>query len=126
MAEAYLRQMGGDAVDVMSAGLQPSDEIHELTVAVMNEVGLTLEGQHPSHITDYLGKVPVTTVITVCDRAESDCPTTWPGAVERLHWPFDDPASYQTDDPAAQIEKFREVREAIREKVAHWLSQTSS
>jgi len=102
--------------------LRPAESIHPLTYEVMREVGLSLDGHRPSPIKDHLGAAAVTTVIIVCPRAEAECPTTWPGAVERLSWPLDDPASCHADDPAAPFARFREVRDAIRSKVESWLA----
>ena len=58
--------------------------------------------------------------MTVCDDAEKNCPTVWPGLVTRLHWSFEDPAAFEGTD-AEKMEKFRQVRDQIDRKVRAWL-----
>ncbi len=121
MAEAYLtRHLPGR--DIYSAGSQPVDQIHPMTVEVLQEVGFDLTGKKPKHLRDYLGRVPVQSVIIVCSGANEACPAVWPGAYERLFWPFDDPAAFE--GPAEERRaRFREVRDAIEEKVRRWVAE---
>jgi arsenate reductase len=120
MAEAFLRHMAGERFEVLSAGLDPAPEIHPVAVRVMAEKGLDLSGQRPKSAKEYLGQGTVHVVIIVCDRAAQRCPTTWPGVLERLHWPFEDPAASE-GDKAAQLAKFREVRDQIERRIRGWL-----
>lgn len=121
MAEAFLRHMAGERFEVLSAGLDPAPEIHPVAVRVMAEKGLDLSGQRPKSAKEYLGRRTAHVVITVCDRAAQRCPTTWPGALVRLHWPFEDPAAFEGDD-AAKLAKFREVRDQIERRIRAWLA----
>jgi arsenate reductase len=45
MAEAFLRKYGDDRFEAYSAGLEPKN-INPYTVWVMDEVGLSLDGQY--------------------------------------------------------------------------------
>ena len=54
----------------------------------------------PIHFREYLGKTPVHTLIIVCDGAAKACPAVWPGAQQRLFWPFDDPAAVEGSEEA--------------------------
>jgi arsenate reductase (thioredoxin) len=119
MAEAILRRAVGDRFDVLSAGTEPAARVHPLAVEVMAEEGYDLAGQHPKHLGAYLGKVPVHTVIIVCDGAAKSCPAIWPGAFERLLWPFPDPAA-AVGDLQQRRAAFRAVRNAISARVAAW------
>jgi hypothetical protein len=56
MAEAFLRKYGDDRFEAYSAGLEPKD-INPYTVRVMEEVGLSLDGQYSKSLTEYMGKV---------------------------------------------------------------------
>ena len=58
-------------------------------------------------------------MITLCD--EEVCPT-FPGAVERLHWPFRDPAGRGENDEAA-LTAFRDTRDAIGERLRAWFAE---
>lgn len=121
MAEAYLtRYLPGR--NIYSAGSQPVDEVHPMTVEVLQEVGFDLTGKKPKHLRDYLGRVPVQSVIIVCSGANEACPAVWPGAYERLYWPFDDPAAFE--GPAEERRgRFREVRDEIEERVRRWVAE---
>src|SRR5664280_2052023 len=78
MAEAFLRKYAGDRFEVHSAGLEPKD-LNPLTVRVMEEAGFDMSGHRSKGIGEYLGKVLFQYLITVCDDAEKNCPTVWPG-----------------------------------------------
>jgi len=119
MAEAFLRKYAGDQFNVHSAGLEPT-EIHPMTRQVMQEVGLDLEGQSAKGVDTYLGKLLVSHLIIVCETANARCPYTWPGIHERLFWPFDDPDAVQGSQQE-KLEKFRQVRDQIEERIKSWL-----
>jgi arsenate reductase len=118
MAEAFLRVYGGDRFEAFSAGLQPT-EINPFTYKVMAEVGLDLAGQRSKSVDEYLGKELFQYLITVCDDADKNCPTVWPGVSTRMHWSFEDPAKFEGSEEE-KLAKFREVRELIRVRVRDW------
>jgi len=120
MAEAFLRKYGGDAFEAYSAGLEPKG-LNPLTVQVMQEVGLDVSGQKSKGVGEYLGKVLFQYLITVCDDAEKNCPSTWPGISKREHWSFEDPAAFEGADEA-KLAKFREIRDQIEARIKTWLS----
>jgi arsenate reductase len=119
MAEAFLRKYAGDRFDAYSAGLEPG-QINPYTRRVMEEVGLDLDGQRSKSLAEYLGKVHFTYLITVCDRAEQQCPI-FPGIDIRLHWSFEDPSAATGSDDEIMA-KFRMVREQIKAKILEWTS----
>ena len=119
MAEAILERAVGDRFDVLSAGTEPAERVHPLAVEVMAEQGYDLSGKRPKHLREYLGVAPVRTVIIVCDGAAKSCPAIWPGAHERLLWPFPDPAAVEGDE-AVRRQAFREVRDALGKRVGEW------
>ena len=120
MAEAFLRQYAGDRFDVYSAGLEPHG-INPFTRVVMAEVGYDLAGQRSKSVAEYLGKVNFGYLITVCDHAEKNCPTTFLGVSNRLHWSFEDPAAFVGSDEET-LAKFREVRDQIDQRIQSWLA----
>jgi len=126
MAEGFLRELGGDRFEALSAGTAPKDAIHPLAIQAMAELGIDISVQATTDMAEYLGRVPLRYMIAVCDRAQQSCPRAWPGfeEVERLYWPFDDP------DGAAGSEEekmavFRRVRDEIRHRVADWLAENN-
>jgi len=121
MAEAFLRQYAGDYFEVFSAGLEPKG-VNPFSIRVMSEAGIDISGQKSKSVSEYLGKALIQTLITVCDDAEKNCPTSWPGINKKLHWLFEDPAVFiGTDDE--KIAKFREVRDQIDQKIKTWLGE---
>ena len=96
---------------VHSAGSHPGT-LNPMAVRVMSEVGIDLSGHHSKSVDDVpLERVGV--VVTLC--SEEVCPTL-PGTVERLHWPFEDPAA-ETGGEEAALEAFRTARDGIEKRV---------
>jgi arsenate reductase len=120
MAEALLRHYAPDHFEVYSAGLEPKG-INPYTVRAMNEIGLDVSRARSTDVMEYLGKVHMGYVITVCSNAEERCPI-FPFGIQRLHWPFEDPAAFEGTD-ADQLAKFREVRDLIDQRIRTWLSE---
>lgn len=121
MAEAFLRQYGGERFEAHSAGLEPKG-LNPFTVEVMAEVGIDVTGQVSKGVETYLGRTLFQYLVTVCDDAERNCPTTWPGVSTRLHWSFEDPAAVSGTEEEKRA-KFREVRDQIEAKVKAWLAE---
>lgn len=119
MAEAFLREFGGEHFDAYSAGLQPT-EIHPYTIEVMDEVGIDIRDQYSKSLKPYMGRVHFGYLIHVCNRAEEGCPTAFPGMGLRLYWPFEDPLAFGRRK-RDQLEKFREVRDLVGARIQGWL-----
>lgn len=117
MAQALLEQHAADRFDVLSAGLEPG-VLNPLTVKALQEIGLSTVHLEAKGTAPLLGQ-HFTYVITVCDRAEKNCPI-FPFAVKRESWPFDDPAAAEgTEEERLQV--FRRVRDQIDEKIKNWV-----
>jgi len=121
IAEAFLRKYGGDEFEAYSAGLEPRG-IAPSTERVMKEIGISLSHQRSKHLKEYMGKVHLGYLITLCDEAEASCPTTFPGIGERLRWSFEDPAAF-TGQEDEKLVKFREVRDQIERRIKAWLEE---
>jgi arsenate reductase len=121
MAEAFLRHYAGDHFEAHSAGLEPKG-VNPFTVQVMQEKGIDMSSHTSKGVDVYLGKVLFQYLITVCDDADKNCPTVWPGVNVRLHWSFDDPAAFEGTDETKLI-KFRQVRDQIEQRVKTWLAE---
>jgi arsenate reductase (thioredoxin) len=122
MAEAFLRHLGGDRFDAHSAGLKPSG-IHPLTVRVMEEIGLDISGQRSKGIEEYMGRMHFGYLITVCARAEENCPAVFPGVGQRLHWDIPEPSPHATSE-VERIESFRRARDEVARMVAKFVRDT--
>ena len=121
MADAFLRKYGAGRYEAYSAGLEPKG-LNSLTVQVMKEIGIDVSGYRSKGVAEYLGKVLFAYLVTVCDDAERNCPSVWPGVKTRLHWSFEDPAAFDGSEEE-KLAKFREVRDQIEGKVRAWLSE---
>jgi arsenate reductase len=119
MAEALLRKYAGDKYDVYSAGLEPKG-IHPFTRRVMQEININLEGHYAKHVREYMGRRHFGYLITVCSDAEEKCSATFPDISHRLHWSFEDPATFN-GSVDEKLQKFREVREQIDKQIKNWL-----
>jgi arsenate reductase (thioredoxin) len=119
MAEAFLRKYGAERFEAYSAGLEPK-EINLLTIRVLQEAGLDISGQRSKGVNEYLGKVLFQYLITLCDDAEKNCPTVWPGVNQRLHWSFEDPAKTQGTEEE-KLASFRQVRDQMEQKIINWI-----
>lgn len=116
MAQVWMEHFAAGRMDVLSAGLEPG-EVNPLTVRVLEERGLPTAHLRAKGTTPLLGQ-HFTYVVTVCDRAEANCPI-FPHATYRLSWPFEDPAA-AVGDEAARLDAFRRVRDEIEQKVQQW------
>jgi arsenate reductase len=121
MAEAFLKHYASDMFSAFSAGLEPKG-MNPFTVRVMEEKGISLEGQYSKSLREYLGKQLFAYLVTVCADAEERCPTVWPGVKHRLHWYFDDPAAAVGSDDD-KLAKFREVRDQIEDAVRQFVAE---
>ena len=118
MAEAFLREYAGDRFEVFSAGLEPK-EIHPLTYRVMSEAGYDISSHRVTALKDLMGRVHFGYLITVCSVAEKQCPSTFPGMGQRLFWDIEDPAAFRGTEEE-KLQKFREVRDIVRQHVTEW------
>lgn len=121
MAEAFLRKYAGDSFEAHSAGLEPKG-VNPLTLKVMQEIGIDISTQISKGIETYLGKVLFQYLITVCDDADKNCPTVWPGVNTRMHWSFEDPAKFEGTEEE-KLAKFREVRDLIENRIKNWVAE---
>ena len=94
MAEGLLRELGGNKVEVFSAGSEPTS-VHPLAIKVMLGRGIDLRTHRSKHLEKFLGQ-NFDYVITVCDRVREVCPV-FPADPEQIHWSFSDPVGIEGD-----------------------------
>lgn len=118
MAEGLARRLGGDRLEVHSAGVAPT-EVHPLAVEAMLERDIDISAQTSQHLDEFLD-LAFDDVVTVCDHAARNCPV-FPGPAARHHWPLPDPAS-PADDEESQRQLFRQVRDDLEGRLRAWLA----
>ena len=119
MAEGLFRHEGGAGFEVFSAGTKPT-RVRAEAIAVMNELGIDISAHRSKSVDEFIG-APLDLVITVCDNANESCPV-FPGATQRLHWPFEDPASVEGSEEERKA-AFRRVRDQIHRRVREFLAR---
>jgi arsenate reductase len=117
MAEGFLRHIAGDRFESLSAGTHPTT-LNPLAVKVMAEVGIDISRQR-SKGPDTLADPTMDVVVTVCDRANGNCPV-YPDATARIHWSFEDPAEATGTEDQRMI-VFRRVRDEIQGRIRAFL-----
>jgi len=121
MAEAFLKQMAGDRFEVESAGLEPG-KLNPLAVDVMREIGIDISQNKTKSVLDFFkqGK-QYDYVVTVCDESQAGKCPVFPGTAvtKRLHWGFDDPASF-LGSLEERLEKTRRLRDQIKQKITEY------
>lgn len=123
MAEALLRELGGERFEVFSAGLEPG-ELNPLAVQVMEELGIDISGHKVKSVFDHFRQgVLFDYVITVCDAARAEKCPVFPGVTKRLEWSFEDPASL-AGDWESRLAATRRIRDGIREAVRTFVAAT--
>ncbi len=115
MAEGLLREIGGDKLEVESAGVAPSS-VRPEAVEAMREIGIDISG-HRSKSADEFTEQQFDYIITVCDNAKETCPE-FSGNATRIHQSFEDPPPETVGDYQSRLKIFRRVRDEISE----WLN----
>jgi len=111
MAAGFMRKLGGDRIEVLSAGSAPKDSINPIAVEAMAEVGIDIAGQEPKVLTTE-AVIESDAVITMgCGDA---CPF-FPGK-RYEDWVLEDPAGQD-------IDFVRRVRDEIKGRVEVLLSE---
>ena len=105
MAAGLLKHLIGNKVKVFSAGSKPANELNPAAVEAMAEIGIDISQNIPTQFNESLME-EVDIVITM--GCGDTCPIL-PGK-NYLDWQLDDPAGQK-------IEKVREIRDQIENKV---------
>ena len=105
MAAGLLKHLTGNKVKVFSAGSKPANELNPAAVEAMAEIGIDISQNIPMQFNESLME-EVDIVITM--GCGDTCPIL-PGK-NYLDWQLDDPAGQK-------IEKVREIRDQIENKV---------
>ncbi len=114
MAEGWGRQLGGDWLQVQSAGIEAHGK-NPRAIAIMAEAGVDISGQESTRVTDEM-LAAADVLVTVCGHADEHCPVL-PAGIRKIHWPLEDPArATGTEEEIMTV--FRASRDDIRRRVA--------
>ena len=111
MAAGFMRELGGDRVEVLSAGSAPKDSINPVAVDAMAELGIDIANQKPKILTPEAVQQSDVVITMGCGDA---CP----------YYPGKRYEDWKLDDPAGQgIEPVRAIRDEIKSRVEALLSE---
>jgi protein-tyrosine-phosphatase len=111
MAQGLLNALDSVHFEVLSAGIERG-ETHPLTIEVMREINIDLEGRATNAAQDVFGQ-GFDFVITLCNHSRAECPK-FPEA-EVVHWQFQDPLA--AGDHANQKRLFQSLRDQIAQRI---------
>lgn len=120
MADAWLKHLGGERYEVLSAGLE-AHGLNPRAVQVMQESGIDMTS-HTSDVIDPEILNRAAYVITLCGHADEHCPVISNPNVSKWHWGFDDPAK-ATGTEEEIMQQFRAVRDAIRARIEQFVTE---
>lgn len=111
MAEGLAKAEFPDAV-VMSAGSIPS-KVNPFAVQAMEEVGIDISKQYSKSLNElplsFVAQVDY--IITLC--SEEVCPAIASQSAQKLCWAMPDPATKDTLEDQAHLQRFRTARETL-------------
>jgi arsenate reductase len=122
MAEALLRYRSPQRFTALSAGIEPKENVHPMTLRVLGELGIDTSGLRPKSSTEFLGRVRVTYAVIVCERAQQACPKFFPFTLQNYYWPFEDPAAVEGTE-LEKLEAFRKTRDEIDNRIKQFLRE---
>ena len=118
IAEGWTRQLGGNRLEVQSAGIEAHGK-NPRAIEIMQDAGIDISGQESTIVSEeMLRRADV--VVTVCGHADEQCPLLPPG-VKKVHWPLTDPAK-ATGSEREVMNEFRATRIEIEERVRDLLN----
>lgn len=118
LAEATFNALAPAGMRAMSAGSQPTGEVHPRSLALLQSKGISTQGYYSKSWVN----LPVTPdiVITVCSNAAGETCPAYLGDVLRAHWGVDDPAK-ATGSEAEINASFELAYSVLRKRIEAFL-----
>jgi arsenate reductase (thioredoxin) len=114
LAEATFNHLAPANMHAMSAGSQPTGEVHPRSIALLISKGIATDGYFSKSWND-LPQVP-DIVITVCSNAAGETCPAYLGKVLRAHWGVSDPAK-ATGTEAEINASFEQAYQILRKRI---------
>jgi len=121
MAEGFLISFD-NRLNVVSAGTQPSSEVHPNAIKAMNDINIDIKQNYPKPVTDFIFE-DFDYVITVCGGANESCPVFTGNVKNKLHIGFDDPAEATGTKDEIMLEFIRIRNEIERDFKKFYIEQ---
>lgn len=117
IAEGWTRRLGGDHVEVQSAGIEAHGK-NPRAIRIMQEAGIDISDQESTIVSEKMLDL-ADVVVTVCGHADELCPAL-PPSVKKVHWPLSDPAKANGTETEIMNE-FKATRIDIEKRVRELL-----
>ncbi len=118
LAEATFNHLAPPNMRAMSAGSQPTGEVHPRSLALLTSKGIATAGYFSKSWHD-LPKPDI--VITVCGNAAGETCPAYLGDVLRAHWGVDDPAKAIGADAEINA-SFEAAYQILRQRIEAFLA----
>ncbi len=119
MAEGFARARHPEVIEAFSSGVGPAPIIQLETYTVMQETGITLEGQYPK----YIAETPYNSMDLIIDMARMPLVPRLPNLTPSELMPTG-PVEWLVPDPIGrEVALYRQVRDDIERRVAQLADQ---
>lgn len=113
MAEAFFRRYAPETYEAISGGTDPKGYVNPIAIVAMREVGIDMSEQKAKAISEEMIRSSEKAINMGCITKEI-CPTAM--IPKMIEWNIEDPKGQS-------IEKVREIRDTIEQKVKELISQ---
>ena len=119
LGEATFNHLAPESWRAVSAGSQPTGQVHPRSLALLEREGISTEGYYSKSWNDL--PVAPDIVISVCASAASETCPVYLGPVMRAHWGVEDPAhATGTDEEIDAV--FMKAYTILRARIEAFLS----
>jgi len=122
MAHGYLKQFTPTGVEIYSAGIE-THGLNPGAVETMKKDGIDISYYTSNHVDEYQ-EIDFDFIITVCDRANENCPFIPSKNALRLHHNFSDPSKVKGDEvnvKAAFVKTRGEIKAYCKEFIKTYI-----
>lgn len=118
LGEVIADRFGMGKLKGYSAGSFPKGEVHPLTLKLLTDLKLPVEGLRSKSWEEFAapGAPKMDFIFTVCDQAAGEVCPIWPGQPMKAHWGIPDPAA-ATGSEAERLKAFREAFTTLKRRI---------
>ncbi|MDC9823979.1 arsenate reductase ArsC [Devosia sp. ZB163] len=123
LGEAVLNHVGNGHFRGFSAGSMPKGKIHPMTLNILREAGIPIDGLRSKSWEEFAGPAApkMDFVFTVCDNAAGETCPIWPGQPMTAHWGIEDPAAVEGPE-FKQRQAFEDALRFMRNRIAAFIN----
>ncbi len=125
MAETFLNDLGEGKYTAESAGLEPGN-LNPFVVKAMEEIGYDIKDNSTNSVFNYYKEGrKYNYVVKVCDQINGQRCPIFPGTTNVINWNIEDPSSIEGSEEE-KMERVREIRDQIKNKVINFIEDQKS